>query len=78
MFDDWKSILHFFIGFAAGLVSLLHISLPAILTVVFLLYEVYESNTWLELFSDIGEFMLGLAAGSVILRFWIHDSNINI
>jgi len=78
MFDDWKSLIHFFIGFAAGLISLLSPPVTAILIIVFLSYQIVESKSKSELLSDLAEFFAGAAAGCVVSSVWIHVSNISL
>jgi cytochrome c biogenesis protein CcdA len=78
IFDDWKSLIHFFVGLAAGIVSLLSPPIAAILIIVFTAYQIVESKSKSELLSDLAEFFAGVTAGCVVSSVWIHVSNISL
>jgi hypothetical protein len=76
IFDDFKSILHFLFGIFTSFVSHLNIFVAIVLVAIFLAYEYVESNSLGELLCDCFEFVLGLAAGSIILRLRIPNLSI--
>jgi hypothetical protein len=73
IFDDWKSIVHFLIGFAACFVSKLSILSALLLAAIFIIYQLIESKTFKELLSDVLEFCIGYALCCVILYFFRLD-----
>jgi hypothetical protein len=78
IFDDWKSWFHAIIGFVAGFSIWLSIPYSLLLSIIFICYQLLESDNISELFCDFAEFSIGFAVGvfaSVVC--WL-NSNLNI
>jgi hypothetical protein len=66
IFDDWKSCFHLLIGSIAGFSLQLSLPFTILLSIIFGLYQVLESDTLAELLSDLTEFGIGFIAGCVL------------
>jgi hypothetical protein len=77
IFDDWKSIFHFIVGFIAGFSIWFYLSFSASLSAIFICYQLIESESVSELFSDFAEFICGFALGCVMFHICRLVLNIN-
>jgi hydrogenase/urease accessory protein HupE len=70
IFDDWKSIIHFMLGFVSCLASRVSLFLTIIIVAVFIMYQVAESGGIYELVGDVLEFLIGFFICCIILSLF--------
>jgi hypothetical protein len=78
IFDDWKSWFHAIIGFIAGFSIWLSIPYALLLFTIFIIYQLIESESIDELFSDFAEFSCGFALGCTVFCLCRLVLNLNI
>jgi len=76
IFDDWKSIIHFLLGFVACFVFRFCWAVSALFASVFLIYECFESKTVGELLCDVFEFVVGVVLCCFVSYFCLSKLNI--
>jgi hypothetical protein len=78
MFDDWKSWFHFLLGIVVGFFRLLYSGFATVLFIIFILYQVFESESKQELLCDFAEFCYGFVVGVFFADCWWLISNLSI
>jgi hypothetical protein len=78
IFDDWKSIFHFIVGFVAGFSIWFYLSFSALLSAIFICYQLIESESIQELLCDTAEFMCGFVLGCIVFHICRVVLNLNI
>lgn len=59
IFDDYKSIIHFFAGLISACIPFLNV----IIILIYILYQLSEDEPVIRKIGDIQEFILGFIAG---------------